>query len=72
MSKQWCIDNLKVLKDNAGTVDAKVFEETIKYLEEDISYIEQMIIEIESYNSPLIGKNVVLDIIHKYTDKEQT
>lgn len=31
---------------------------------------DKMIKEIEEYNNPLIGKNVVLDIIHKYTDKE--
>ena len=33
---------------------------------------DEMIKEIEEYNNPLIGKNVVLDIIHKYTDKEAT
>ena len=35
------------------------------------SVLEDIKAEIESYNSPLIGKNVVLDIIHKYCNKEQ-
>lgn len=52
----------------------KVVDIAIASLETDAiprEQIDEMIAEIQAYNSPLIGKNVVLDIIHKYT-KEQT
>ena len=35
-----------------------------------LAKIDEMIKEIESYNSPLIGKNVVLDIINVHIHRK--
>ena len=70
---EWCpiksADDIAILLDGAHDDG---FKQGYLQAESDCKVqIDEMIAEIEAYNSPLIGKNVVLDIIHKYCDLKE-